>query len=155
MVSEKFSFKTRNFTENVWLINFFATHQFRSFRWLIFPSILLACNKLKIGQDAWANQLFQLLNLVRIYGHGFFELTRTLMTKNVNNDFSKDSAIQFALCLRQKLNYLLEEDISESIPREFRFWPWLNLYITFYWTLIKTQKFFLNLICAQMFVFSR
>ena len=34
--------KTRNFTENVWLINFFATQQFRSFWWLIFPSILLA-----------------------------------------------------------------------------------------------------------------
>ena len=81
MVSEKFSFKTQNFTNNVWLINFFATHQFRSFRWQIFPSILLACNKLNIGQDAWANQLFQLLNLVRIYGHGFFELTRTLMRK--------------------------------------------------------------------------
>ena len=26
------------FKKNVWLINFFATQQFRSFRWLIFPS---------------------------------------------------------------------------------------------------------------------
>ena len=30
------------FKKNVWLINFFATQQFRSFRWLIFPSKLLA-----------------------------------------------------------------------------------------------------------------
>ena len=34
--------KTRNFTENVWLVNIFATQQFRSLWWLIFPSILLA-----------------------------------------------------------------------------------------------------------------
>ena len=34
--------KTRNFTENVWLINFFATQQFCRFWWLIFLSILLA-----------------------------------------------------------------------------------------------------------------
>ena len=38
------------------------------------------------------NQLFQLLNLVRIYGRDC-ELKRTLMTKNVNNDFGKDSPI--------------------------------------------------------------
>ena len=29
--------KTRNFTENEWLIDFFATQQFRSFWWLTFP----------------------------------------------------------------------------------------------------------------------
>ena len=29
---------------NVWLINFFTTQKFRSFWWLIFPSILLAKN---------------------------------------------------------------------------------------------------------------
>ena len=37
------------------------------------------------------NQLFQLLHLVHIYGHGFYELSRMLMRKNVNNDVSKDS----------------------------------------------------------------
>ena len=31
MVSEKFYFKTQNFTKNVWIINVFATQQFRSF----------------------------------------------------------------------------------------------------------------------------
>ena len=46
--------KTRHFTENVWLINIFATQQFRSFRWLIFPSILLA--------KSW--KLHILLNLI-------------------------------------------------------------------------------------------
>ena len=39
------------------------------------------------------NQLFQLLHLVRIYGHGFCELSRMLMRKNVNSDVSKDSPI--------------------------------------------------------------
>ena len=30
-------------------------------------------------------------DLVHIYGHGFYELCRMLMRKNVNNDVSKDS----------------------------------------------------------------
>ena len=42
MVSHKLSFNTQNFTKNVWLINFFATQKFHSFRWVIFPFILLA-----------------------------------------------------------------------------------------------------------------
>ena len=46
--------KTRNFTGDVRLINFFATQQFRSFWWLIFPSILLA--------KSW--KLLKLLNLI-------------------------------------------------------------------------------------------
>ena len=40
--SENSLLQTRPFTVNVWLINFFATQQFRNFWWLIFPSILLA-----------------------------------------------------------------------------------------------------------------
>ena len=40
------------------------------------------------------NQLFQFLNLVRIYGHGFFKLSRMLMRKNVNNDVSKRFAYE-------------------------------------------------------------
>ena len=91
MVSKESSCKTRNFTENVWLINFFATKQFCSFCWLIFPSILLS--ELKIAQIAQLNQLFQLLHLVHIYGHGFYEFSRMQMRKNVNNDISKDSPI--------------------------------------------------------------
>ena len=41
----------------------------------------IAINKLKIAQIAQANQLFHLFNLVRIYGHGFYELSRMLMRK--------------------------------------------------------------------------
>ena len=44
-------------------------------------------------QIAQLNQLFQALNLVRIYGHGFYDLSRVLMRKNVSNDVSKDSPI--------------------------------------------------------------
>ena len=57
-------------------------------------SFNIACKELKIAQIAQLNQLFQLLHLVHIYGHGFYELSRMLMRKNVNNDVSKDSPIQ-------------------------------------------------------------
>jgi len=52
-----------------------------------------ASKELKIAQIAQLNHLFQLLHLVHIYGHGFYESSRMLMTKNVNNDVSKDSPI--------------------------------------------------------------
>ena len=45
----------------------------------------------KIVQIAQLNQLFQLLHLVHIYGYGFYELSRMIMRKNVNNDVRKDS----------------------------------------------------------------
>ena len=51
----------------------------------------IACKELKIAQIAKLNQLFQLLHLDHMYGHGFYELSRILMRKNVNNDVSKDS----------------------------------------------------------------
>ena len=56
-------------------------------------SLNVACKELKIARIAQLNQLFQLLHLVHIYGHGFYELSRMLMRKNVNNDVSKDSPI--------------------------------------------------------------
>ena len=56
-------------------------------------SFNIACKELKIAQIAQLNQLFQLLHLVHIYGHGFYELSRMLLRKNVNNDVSKDSPI--------------------------------------------------------------
>ena len=52
-----------------------------------------ACKELKIAQIAQLNQLFQLLHLAHIYGHGFYEVGRMLMSKNVNNDVIKDSPI--------------------------------------------------------------
>ena len=51
----------------------------------------IACKELKILQIAQLNHLFQLLCLVNIYGHGFYELSRMIMRKSVNNDVSKDS----------------------------------------------------------------
>ena len=56
-------------------------------------SINIACKQLKIEQISQLNQLFQLLHLVHIYGHGFYDLSRMLMRKNVNIDVSKDSLV--------------------------------------------------------------
>ena len=56
-------------------------------------SINIACKQLKIEQISRLNQLFQLLHSVHIYGHGFYDLSRMLMRKNVNNDASKDSPV--------------------------------------------------------------
>ena len=56
-------------------------------------SFNIVCKELKIAQIPQLNQLFQLLHLVHTYGHGFYELSRMLMRKNVNNDVSKDSPI--------------------------------------------------------------
>ena len=97
MVSEKFSFENSKFYKDVWLIYVLATQQFRSFRWLIFPSILISCKELKNAQIAQVNQLFQPLNLVRIHGQGFYELSRMLMRKTINIDVSKDSAFVLAI----------------------------------------------------------
>ena len=36
---------------------------------------------------------FKLLNFVRIYGHSFYEISRMLIRKNVNNNVNKDSPI--------------------------------------------------------------
>ena len=56
-------------------------------------SFNIAFKELEIAQIAQLNQLFQLLHLgLDIYGHGFYELSRMLMRKNVNNYcISKDS----------------------------------------------------------------
>ena len=44
--------------------------------------------ELEIVQTAQLNQLFELLHLVHIYDHGFYELGR-----NVNNDVNENSPI--------------------------------------------------------------
>ena len=56
-----------------------------------------ACKELKLAQIAQLNQLFQLLHLAHIYGHCFYKVSGMLMSKNVNNDVSKDSPIE--LCI--------------------------------------------------------
>jgi len=56
-------------------------------------SFNFACKELKVAQISQLNQLYQLFHLVHIYGHGFYESSRMLMRKNVNNDVSTDSPI--------------------------------------------------------------
>ena len=55
----------------------------------------IASKELKIAQITQINQLFQLLNLVRIYGYGFYELDRMLMSKNVNTLLKNSSNTTF------------------------------------------------------------
>ena len=54
-------------------------------------SFNIARKELKIAQIAQLYQLFRLLHLIRIhvYSHGFYELSRMLMRKKVNNDAAK------------------------------------------------------------------
>ena len=94
MLSEKFSFKKSKFYNRMYgSLTLLPPINFAVLDGSYFLHI--AFNKLKIAQIVYVNQLFQFLNLVRIYGHGFFELSRMLMGKNVNNDVSKDSPINF------------------------------------------------------------
>ena len=60
------------------------------------------------------NQLFQLLHLVHIYGHGFYELSRMLMRKNVNNDVSKDSLFWLGFVCAQ-----VSSGICETMELQF------------------------------------
>ena len=60
---------------------------------MAYISFNIACKELKIAQIAQLNQLLQLLHLVHLYSHGFYELSRMLMRKNVDNDVSKDSPL--------------------------------------------------------------
>ena len=68
-------------------------------------SVNTACKELKIAQISQLNKIFQLLHLVHIYGHGFYELSRILMRKNVNNDLSKDSPIWVVVFRRFDCGY--------------------------------------------------
>ena len=50
--------------------------------------------RMQRAQIVQINQLSQLLNLFCAYSDVFYELTRMLMSKNVNNDVSKDSNVE-------------------------------------------------------------
>ena len=85
MVSEKFSFKTSKCLRRMYgSLTFLPPSNFA-------VCFNMACKGLKIAQIAHVNQLFQLLNLLHIYG--FCELSHMLIRKTVNNDVSKDSPI--------------------------------------------------------------
>ena len=71
-------------------MNVFATQQIISQFLMAAISFVFACKEVKIVQII---QLFQLLNLISAYGEAFYWLTGMLMSKNVNNDVSKDSPI--------------------------------------------------------------
>ena len=66
-------------------------------------SFNIARKELKIAQIAQLYQLFRLSHLFHIYSHGFCELSRKLMRKNVNNDVSKDSPIGRTLSPRSEV----------------------------------------------------
>ena len=68
-------------------------------------SFNIARKELKIAQIAQLYQLFRLSHLFHIYGHGFCELSRMLMRKNVNNDVSKDSPIHCNSTMQVEHNY--------------------------------------------------
>ena len=94
MVSEKFSSKTSKFYRGCTAHQLFCHPAISQF-FMADISFNTACKELKIAQIAQLNQLFQPLHFAHIYGHGFCQVSRMLMSKNVNNDVSKDSPIIF------------------------------------------------------------
>ena len=89
MVLEKFSTKNSKFYRDCISLTFLPQSNFAVFDDWYFLQYCL--QRTKIVQIAQLNQLFQLLHLVHIYGYGFYELSRMIMRKNVNNDVRKDS----------------------------------------------------------------
>ena len=60
----------------------------------VFDDCYFLCYRMQRAQIVQINQLSQLLNLFCAYSDVFYELTRMLMSKNVNNDVSKDSNVE-------------------------------------------------------------
>ena len=52
---------------------------------------VIICKELKIAQISEINQLLQLLNWFCAYGDAFYPLSHVLISKNIDNDVSKDS----------------------------------------------------------------
>ena len=63
-------------------------------QFLIAAIFFVDCKELKLAKNNQINQLFQFLNLICIYCHVFYGLTRMLMSKNVNNDVTINPPIQ-------------------------------------------------------------
>lgn len=57
---------------------------------IVASSILMDCKELKLAQTAQINKLFQLLKLLCVHSDVFHGLTRTVMSKNLNRDVSKN-----------------------------------------------------------------
>ena len=75
-------------------------------------SFVIACKEVKIAQII---QLFQLLNLICEYGDAFYWLTSMLMSKNVNNDVSKDSPFSTEQNIRGIIAFL--KLLQVTVPR--------------------------------------
>ena len=114
MVSEKFASKNSKFYRGC-TAHYFFCHPAISQFLMSDISFNTACKELKITQIAPLNQLFQLLHLAHIYGHCFYWISLMLMSKNVNNDISKDSPIawlklcDFAWCVVMKPHHIFKE----------------------------------------------
>ena len=90
--SEKFSLKNpKIYKECMNSLTFWypAVPQF-----LIAAIFLVDCKGVKLAKITQINQLFSFLNLICIYGHIFYGLTRTIMSKNVNNDVTMNPPIK-------------------------------------------------------------
>ena len=108
MVSEKFFSKISKFYRGCTAHKRFCHPAISQFL-LSDISFNTAFKELKIAQIAQLNQLFQLLRLADIYGHCFYNVSRMLMSKNVNNGVSKDSPIRFYGSLRWLALFVLEQ----------------------------------------------
>ena len=93
MVSEKFSSKKSKSYRGC-MAHYLFCHPAISQFFMADISFNTACKELKIAQISQLNKLFQPLHLAHIYGHGFYEVSRMLLIKNVNNDVSKDWPIE-------------------------------------------------------------
>ena len=74
-----------------WLINVLPPSNFANF--YCASSFVLNHKELKIAETVQINQLFQRLNPICVYDDAFYGLTRTQVSKNLNNDVSKDSPV--------------------------------------------------------------
>lgn len=73
------------------LINVLPPSNFANFYCASF--FVLNHKELKIAETVQINQLFQRLNPICVYDDAFYGLTRTQVSKNLNNDVSKDSPV--------------------------------------------------------------
>ena len=74
-----------------------------SSQFLIAAIFLVDCKGVKLAKITQINQLFSFLNLICINGHIFYGLTRTIMSKNINNDVTMNPPIKALHFLGEEL----------------------------------------------------
>ena len=75
---------------------------------------VIVCKELKIAQISEINQLLQLLNWFCAYGDAFYGLSHMLMSKNIDNDVSKDSPISMGYLAINEWGWVGYEELSRS-----------------------------------------